>query len=61
MSGVRDNKAQSRFEIDVEGGLAFATYCLAPGAVIITHTETSRSGTPVFRQHLFPVPLPFTN
>jgi predicted GNAT family acetyltransferase len=40
---VRDNKAQSRFELDVEGGLAFANYRLTPSAVIITHTETPRS------------------
>ena len=40
MNQVRDNKAQSRFELDVEGGLAFANYRLTPSAVIITHTET---------------------
>jgi hypothetical protein len=40
MAEVRDNKAQSRFELDVEGGLAFANYRLTPQAVIITHTET---------------------
>jgi predicted GNAT family acetyltransferase len=40
---VRDNKAQSRFELDVEGAVAFANYRLAPGAVIITHTETPRA------------------
>lgn len=40
---VRDNKAQSRFELDVEGGVAFANYRLAPSAVIITHTETPRA------------------
>jgi predicted GNAT family acetyltransferase len=40
---VRDNKALSRFELDVEGGLAFANYRLRPGAVIITHTETPRA------------------
>src|SRR5947199_6613916 len=39
---VRDNKAQSRFELDVEGALAFANYRLTPSAVIITHTETPR-------------------
>jgi predicted GNAT family acetyltransferase len=43
MSKVRDNKAQSRFEMDVEGGVAFANYRLAPPAVIITHTETPRN------------------
>jgi predicted GNAT family acetyltransferase len=40
MSDVRDNKAKSRFELDVEGGIAFANYRLAASAVIITHTET---------------------
>ncbi len=42
-ASVRDNKAQSRFELDVEGGLAFANYRLAPSTVIITHTETPRA------------------
>jgi predicted GNAT family acetyltransferase len=37
---VRDNKAQNRFELDVEGAIAFANYHLAPSTVIITHTET---------------------
>lgn len=37
---VRDNKAQSRFELDVEGAVAFANYRLAPSTVIFTHTET---------------------
>jgi uncharacterized protein len=40
MIAVRDNKARSRFELDVEGGLAFANYRDTPAAVIITHTET---------------------
>jgi predicted GNAT family acetyltransferase len=40
MAEVRDNKAQSRFELNVEGGLAFASYRLTPQSVIITHTET---------------------
>ncbi len=43
MTKVRDNKAQNRFELDVEGGLAFANYRLAPPTVIITHTETPRA------------------
>lgn len=42
MAAVRDNKAQSRFELDVEGTVAFANYRLTPSAVIITHTETPR-------------------
>ena len=43
MNEVRNNKAQSRFELDVEGAVAFANYRLIPGAVIITHTETPRA------------------
>jgi predicted GNAT family acetyltransferase len=42
MNSVRDNRAKNRFELDVEGGIAFANYRLAPGTVIITHTETPR-------------------
>jgi uncharacterized protein len=43
MAAVRDNKLQSRFELDVEGGIAFANYRLSPSSVIITHTETPRA------------------
>jgi uncharacterized protein len=43
MSAVRDNRTRSRFELDVEGGTAFANYRLTPQAIIITHTETPRS------------------
>ena len=43
MAAVRDNKAKSRFELDVEGGIAFANYRLTPSAVIIIHTETPRA------------------
>jgi hypothetical protein len=43
MAMVRDNKAQSGFELDVEGGVAFANYRMTPAAVIITHTETPRA------------------
>src|ERR1700693_681325 len=39
----RDHKAQKRLELDVEGAVACANYRLAPGAVIITHTETPRA------------------
>jgi predicted GNAT family acetyltransferase len=42
MTPVRDNKSLGRFELDVEGAVAFANYRLAPGAVVITHTETPR-------------------
>jgi len=40
MAAVQDNKAKQRYELDVDGSVAFANYRLAPGAVIITHTET---------------------
>jgi predicted GNAT family acetyltransferase len=40
MATVRDNKASSRFELDVGCALAFANYRLTPQAVVITHTET---------------------
>ncbi len=40
---VRDNAALSRFELDVEGAVAFANYRRVPGTVIITHTETPRA------------------
>jgi predicted GNAT family acetyltransferase len=43
MPSVRDNTAQSRFELDVDGATAFANYRLTPQAVIITHTETPRA------------------
>jgi predicted GNAT family acetyltransferase len=42
-SQVRDNKSQHRFELDVEGTIAFANYRLTPDTVIITHTETPRA------------------
>jgi hypothetical protein len=43
MPSVRDNAALARFELDVEGGTAFASYRRLPGTVIITHTETPRA------------------
>ena len=43
MAAVRDNKAQNRFELDIEGAVAFANYRITPSAVIITHTETPRA------------------
>ncbi len=43
MNHVRDNKAQNRFELDVEGATAFANYRLTPSAMVITHTETPRA------------------
>ncbi|MDI4232235.1 GNAT family N-acetyltransferase [Bradyrhizobium sp. 31Argb] len=43
MTSVRNNTAQSRFELDVEGRIAFANYRATPSAIIITHTETPRA------------------
>ena len=43
MTDVRDNKAQNRFELDVEGTVAFANYRATPAAIVITHTETPRA------------------
>lgn len=40
---VRNNITLSRYELDVDGATAFANYRLAPGKVIITHTETPRA------------------
>ncbi len=39
MSKIRDNKDASRFEIDVEGGVAFADYRMTPGVVTVNYTE----------------------
>jgi predicted GNAT family acetyltransferase len=39
---VTNNRAMSRFEMPVDGGLAFASYFRRGDALIITHTETPR-------------------
>ncbi len=43
MDSLRDNAALSRFELDVEGHIAFANYRLANGVMAITHTEVPRA------------------
>ena len=40
---VRQNTALSRFELDVEGDVAFANYRLTHGVVAITYVEVPRS------------------
>jgi predicted GNAT family acetyltransferase len=35
---VHDNQSASRFELDVDGHIAFAEYKLAPGIITFTHT-----------------------
>ena len=39
-NNVRDNTERRRFELDVEGGLAFALYRREGDTLAITHTET---------------------
>ena len=40
MSDVIDNKAESRFELSVDGSMAFAEYSISGGTIHFTHTET---------------------
>ena len=40
---VRDNPAQRRFELIVDGGTAAAYYDLSPGVITFTHTEVPRA------------------
>jgi hypothetical protein len=40
---VRNNPAQSRFELIAEGGTAAAYYDLARGVITFTHTEVPRA------------------
>ena len=40
MIDVNDNKAMHRYELNVDGSVAFANYRLSPGIVTVTHTET---------------------
>jgi uncharacterized protein len=42
MPSVRDNAALRRFELDTEGGVAFAIYARADGVITFLHTETPR-------------------
>ena len=39
MSDVRNNTAQNRFELDVDGHQAVAYYRMAPGVITFVHTE----------------------
>jgi predicted GNAT family acetyltransferase len=40
---VRNNTALGKFEQDLEGGVAFATYRLSPRAITILHSEVPAS------------------
>lgn len=37
---IRDNAAGHRFELEVEGGVAFVTYQAIAGGLMLRHTET---------------------
>ncbi|HEX4893127.1 MAG TPA: GNAT family N-acetyltransferase [Hyphomicrobiaceae bacterium] len=39
MSTVVDNKERERFEMTVEGGVAFVSYRRAPGVITLYHAE----------------------
>ncbi len=43
MTDVRDNPARSRYELDVEGAIAFANYRRDGDVMAITHTEVPAS------------------
>ncbi len=42
-SPVRQNPALSRYELDIDGEVAFAQYRLADGVMSFTHTETPQA------------------
>lgn len=35
----RDNEAANRFELEIDGAIAFVTYRKSPGAITLEHTE----------------------
>lgn len=37
--GIRNNAVLNRFELDLDEGVAFASYRTSPGTIIIVHTE----------------------
>ena len=39
MADVRDNRDESRFELEVEDGTAIAAYRRSEGRIVFTHTE----------------------
>jgi uncharacterized protein len=43
MSEVRNNAAQNRFELDVDGRQAVAYYRMAPGVITFIHTEVPQA------------------
>lgn len=43
MPDVRNNIAESRFELNVDGYIAAAYYALSPGLITFTHTEVPQA------------------
>jgi len=43
MLDVRDNTELHRFELDVDGHIAFVTYEIGPGRIILQHTEVPKA------------------
>ncbi|MDR3385973.1 MAG: GNAT family N-acetyltransferase [Rudaea sp.] len=39
---VRDNAAQERYEMQLDGGVAFVTYRRSPDAIVLLHAEVPR-------------------
>jgi predicted GNAT family acetyltransferase len=39
VDNFRDNEERNRFELDVEGTIAFVVYRKSPGAMTLVHTE----------------------
>ncbi len=40
---IRNNTAQNRFELKVDGGTALAYYRMAPGVITFVHTEVPQA------------------
>ncbi|MET0371712.1 MAG: GNAT family N-acetyltransferase [Sphingobium sp.] len=38
-TGVRDNRAESRYELEADGAVAIAAYERRDGAIVFTHTQ----------------------
>jgi predicted GNAT family acetyltransferase len=43
MPDVRNNTAESRFELDADAHTAFAYYSFSPGVITFTHTEVPQA------------------
>lgn len=41
-AALKNNKAKSRFELDIDDHVAFVEYTLSPGTIALTHTEVPK-------------------